>query len=478
MSTTSGKHIDFNNIGGIAVSMTEEDFEKSFPKPAWEVYDDESLDHFTKSLWADDDASLADIEKAQKDISKLQRKIITDKNGKVRTVYVKPMETKKASHPSDKHAQAVEVFGNKKRYMSKLNAHDFVTRHYGAAEADYARDHHASNTKPRGESSGGGSGSYWKPTPPTEAEKTLVSDYIKNKRDTEVYHRQMTSMGEGSPYYKAARKGYDKADKIVKTNEKALLAAGYLQAKLDAAVTGGKDISDISHNTLKGRDSYHRQWEKIAAGDDKAKLISEIAVVGAKMGASIGIHHTDTITFVAETDKRAEELAELYGEAGKTLVATKKADGLNRFLSKYGNSVITHSSDKKAIIAAMENFGVKVKADGDNYKVAKYGKHKSAEPQQWNKRVFVDETVTGAGSLVVGDGRITVDRDGTVYNNGRSIASGKDEANMIASFKEELKGTKSAKHVDDLQYIKYGDKWNNLSNLMGLVVTEPIKNEE
>lgn len=126
----------------ITVSELEE-----IEKGVLEIYDAESIDEFIveiqKSLEDVSNDDARDIlEKAKKDISKLQKKVITDKTGKRKTVWVKRMEVEKDhGHPSDKHAEAHSVYKNKKKYMSREKAYDHVAKHYGKEYADHARDH-------------------------------------------------------------------------------------------------------------------------------------------------------------------------------------------------------------------------------------------------------------------------------------------------------------------------------------------------
>ncbi len=147
----SGKHVNFDNIEITPQSMQEEDFLKAYPMGEWEHYDEYGIEMFladvVENMEKSEDTD-AELEKAKKDISKLQRKVITTKTGHQKVVYVKPTKVEGGhSHPSDKHAEAVSVYHKKRSYMSKENAKNHVERHHGKNMADYAHGHHAGNKK-------------------------------------------------------------------------------------------------------------------------------------------------------------------------------------------------------------------------------------------------------------------------------------------------------------------------------------------
>jgi hypothetical protein len=78
------------------------------------------------------------LEKARKDISKLQKKVIVDKRGRKKTVYVKRHKVPTThKHPTHLHAEAVAAYNSKKQYASKKNALAYVESHYGKEYADY-----------------------------------------------------------------------------------------------------------------------------------------------------------------------------------------------------------------------------------------------------------------------------------------------------------------------------------------------------
>lgn len=83
-----------------------------------------------------------------KDVTHLHKKTITTKNGVTKTVWVAPVEVPtEHGHPSDKHAEAVAMYGAKKKYMSKEKAKEHVAKHVGEAEAEYAHGFHEQDSK-------------------------------------------------------------------------------------------------------------------------------------------------------------------------------------------------------------------------------------------------------------------------------------------------------------------------------------------
>lgn len=150
------------------ISMMEEEYrgteitdqeKEDIAKGNLEIYNEEDIVLFIrdleKSLGDNDEENGMLIEKAKKDISKLQKKIITDSIGRRKTVWVKPIEIDKDhGHPSNKHAEASEIYKKKKRYMSKEDARKHIERYYGKDIADYV--HGGGET---GKSSGNKTGS-------------------------------------------------------------------------------------------------------------------------------------------------------------------------------------------------------------------------------------------------------------------------------------------------------------------------------
>ena len=67
------------------------------------------------------------------DRSRLVKKQVTDKNGKTTTKWVAPSQpvTGEHGHPSQEHAQAVTMYKDKKRFMSKDKAHAHVAKIFG-----------------------------------------------------------------------------------------------------------------------------------------------------------------------------------------------------------------------------------------------------------------------------------------------------------------------------------------------------------
>lgn len=88
-----------------------ETIKKSIESGEIQVYTKESIDNFLKELSKSQNSE--ELEKAKKDLSKLIKKIVVDKNGNKKTVYVKNSDKKSSDKNSDESDEVVSKDLNK-----------------------------------------------------------------------------------------------------------------------------------------------------------------------------------------------------------------------------------------------------------------------------------------------------------------------------------------------------------------------------